>query len=151
MADNPQYLKDKLHGEKIERRVAEFLGAEMVDKAVTIDYDLVFRDIRLEIKAHKGVGKRGPYHTFAAETSNKEKKLSHYIKCSLNGIVTVIGHFNEHTETLYLFRAKEYAEYVLANKWRQKLNEHNTAHCITIPWESTEAGFFKKIKIVEKK
>ena len=146
-ADNPQFISDKKRGEQIEERVAKHLNADVVDKNVTRDYDIVFKDIRMEIKAHKGISPKGPYDTLSGEYSNKHGHLSHYLKCAIDGVYQVIGHFNEYNSTLYLFKAKMYADYVLKNKWRGNLNIPGTAYTIRIPWEEKEAGFFKKIHI----
>ena len=144
MCSDEKYATDTRFGEECEEMIAKFLGT---NRAGIKDYDMIYKGLHLEIKSHKGVKGSTVYSTFPAEIYNRTGDISHYINSTKQGNIDVIINFNKYNNTMYLFRAKEFVDYVLLNQSNARWNVYNSAKCILIPWEEKEAGFFRKIQI----
>lgn len=144
MCSDEKYAQDTRFGEDCEELIAQFLGTK---RARTKDYDMIFNGLHLEIKSHKGIKGSRVYSTFPAEVYNRTGDISHYINSTRRNNIDVIINFNKYNNTMYLFRAKEFVDYVLLYKWKARWNEHDSAKCILLNWEEKDAGYFKKIKI----
>jgi hypothetical protein len=148
MCSDQKYAFDTQFGEECEELIADFLQTK---RTGIKDYDMIYKGLHLEIKSHRGISGARVYSTFPAEIYNRTNDLSHYIHSTQIGNIDVIINFNKYNNTMYLFRASQFVEYVLAHKYKAEWNQFNSAKCILINWEEKDAGFFKKVKINEKK